>query len=159
MGRLLAVGLLVLAVGVAVIVVNGAGENKPEERETSSGARESGRVAERAPGGEKAKQGEPKAAAARPGVTVRMTRMRFRPESVTVEPGQAVRFVNDDDVAHAVLEDVGPRSGRIAAIDSKPIRPGEKFQVVAQTARVIPYVCWLHPSVMVGQILVEKPAV
>ncbi|MCW2989528.1 MAG: blue (type 1) copper domain protein, partial [Solirubrobacterales bacterium] len=92
------------------------------------------------------------------GATVRMKGLRFSPDAVSIDLGKAVRFVNDDNVAHTVLQDFGPRSGEIAAVDSDRILPGEKFIFVPRTVGLVSYVCTLHPTVMHGQILVEKPA-
>ena len=94
----------------------------------------------------------------RPGVTVRMRRLRFVPESVTVQVGQTVHFVNRDNVAHTVFEDLGARSGVTQVVDSKRIPPGGTFDFVPRTKGLIAYVCTLHPTVMVGQILVASPA-
>jgi plastocyanin len=156
MGRLLAIALLVAAVGITIVVVNGPGKDKPEEQEAAAPANQSTKVSTAAPGGGATSNGAGTKEAPE-GTTVHMKDLRFRPESVSVEIGHKVRFVNDDDVAHTVLEDFGPRSGQIAAVDSKRIEPGKSFTFVPTANGLIPYVCTLHPSVMVGQILVEKP--
>jgi plastocyanin len=158
MGRLLAIALAVAAAGIAVVAVNGPGEDKPEEKDARTPGRQSTHVATADPGQRTAATGGTGERRARVGATVRMKRLRFRPEAVSVDIGEAVRFVNDDDVAHTVLQDFGPRSGEIAEIDSKRILPGETFRFVARSEGLIAYVCSLHPTVMAGQILVEKPA-
>jgi plastocyanin len=152
MGRLLAIALVVAAAGIAVVVVNGAGENKPEENEAV--------VPERQAPAEPA----PVDAAITPtdseqsGVRIRMRGLRFAPESVAVRQGQKVRFVNDDDVVHTVYQDLGATSGKSAAIDSARIQTGETFTFTATADGEIPFVCTLHPSVMQGQVLVEPDA-
>jgi plastocyanin len=156
MGRLLAIALLVAAAGVAVVVVNGEGENKPkEEIEATTPPGESPKVRESEPEEQvtPARAGGPRA-----GATVTMKNLRFRPDAVSVNVGEAVRFVNEDDVAHTVFEDVGARSGIAPLVDSRRIRPGEQFTFVARTRGLVAYVCTLHPSVMKGQALVEPPA-
>jgi plastocyanin len=155
MGRLLAIALAVAAVLIAVVAVNGPGKDRPEAQARIS-ARQSSHVA--APTGSSPASGGKERTRRHVAATVRMKDLRFRPGAVTARVGQVVRFVNDDDVAHTVLEDFGPRSGEIAAVDSGRILPGQSFEFVPRANGLIPYVCTLHPSVMVGQILVEKPA-
>lgn len=157
MGRLLAVGFVVIAALVAVLVVNGEGPNKPEEKEAETpGGRQSSTVAAAPPDQKREPSGEPSSQGAPVGATVSMKNLRFRPGSVSVEVGESVRFVNEDDVAHTVLQDFGPRSGTKAQVDSDRIAPGETFSFVVRRNGLIAYVCTLHPSVMVGQVLAEK---
>jgi len=158
MGRLLAVGLIVIAALAVVLVVNGEGPNKPEEKEAESPGRQSSTVATAAPKQQPETSGEPGSHGAPIGATVTMKNLHFRPGAVSVEVGQSVRFVNEDNVAHTVLEDFGPRSGTSPAVDSQLIQPGETFSFVVRSNRLISYVCTLHPTVMVGQVLVEKRA-
>jgi len=147
MGRLLAIAAVVAAVGITIVAVNGPGPGKPADHDAASPAHESARVSS-----------APKPRAAKPGAVVRMKDLRFRPEAVSIDKGQSVRFVNDDDVAHTVVEDVGARSGVTAVLSSKRILPGQSFTFVPPASGVIPFVCTLHPTVMVGQILVDAPA-
>lgn len=158
MGRLLAVGLVVIAALVAVLVVNGEGPNKPEEdKEADVPAQQSPTAVDPTPeeaetGGEPGGRGAPAA------VTVRMKRLRFAPTAVSVDVGEVVRFVNNDNVAHTVFQDVGARSGIPPSVDSERILPGETFDFTARRQGLISYVCTLHPSVMTGQIMAEEPA-
>jgi plastocyanin len=153
MGRLLAAGLVVVAALVAVLVVNGEGPNKPEESEAGTPAQQSNTVTNPSPArADTGSNGEPI------GATVKMKKLRFTPAEVSVDVGEAVKFVNDDNVAHTVLQDFGPRSGEIAAVDSDRILPGETFVFVPRAEGLISFVCTLHPTVMTGQILVEKHA-
>ncbi|MEJ7783619.1 MAG: plastocyanin/azurin family copper-binding protein [Solirubrobacteraceae bacterium] len=158
MGRLLAVGLIVIAALAAVFVVNGEGPNKPEEKEAESSGQQSSTVATAAPKQQPETSGEPGSHGAPIGATVIMKNLHFRPGAVSVEVGQSVRFVNEDNVAHTVLEDFGPRSGTSPAVDSRRIQPGETFSFVVRSKRLISYVCTLHPTVMVGQVMVDKRA-
>lgn len=153
MGRLLAAGLVVVAALIAVLVVNGEGLNKPEESSADTPAQQSSTVSNPSPA-----EPDTGTRGAPVGATVTMKRLRFAPTEVSVDVGQAVTFANDDNVAHTVVEDFGPRSGKIAAVDSDRILPGETFSFVPRSAGLISYVCTLHPAVMHGQILVEDPA-
>ena len=155
MGRLLAAGLIVFAAMVAILVANGTGPGKPEDKASQAPGQESSQVAHTAPGGSGAKQG---AGAETAAAVVTMKHLRFRPDTVVVAPGDTVKFVNHDDVTHTVFEDFGARSGEIPQVDSKKIPPGGTFSFVARGVGPIAYVCTLHPTVMQGQILVEKPA-
>lgn len=158
MGRLLAIALAVAAAGIAVVAVNGPGIDKPEEPEAGAPAQRSSTVSTEAPDEPVAPSGKPGDRAPRAGATVRMKGLRFRPGAVSVEVGQAVRFVNDDDVAHTVFQDLGPRSGLTPVVDSRRIPPGERFEFVPRSNGLVAFVCTLHPAVMIGQVLVEKPA-
>ena len=159
MGRLLAIAMLVAALGVTVIVVNGPGIDKPEEEsEAAVPERTENKVAPDDDAGAVKPAGQPPEESAPTGATVRMRRLAFKPTEVSIERGQAVLFVNDDDVAHTVIQDVGARSGLLAAIDSGPIEPGETFTFVARSDGEIAFACSLHPSVMLGQVLVEPAA-
>ncbi len=153
MGRLLAIGLLVAAVGVAVIVVNGPGTDKPEEVEAAAPERKAPRTQAAAPEEDIAPTDR-----SRPGVRVRMRKLRFTPGEVSVQAGQPVLFVNDDNVDHTVLQDLGATSGKTAAVDSARIEPGQTFTFTPKEDGEIPFVCTLHPTVMQGQILVEPDA-
>lgn len=160
MGRLLAIALLVAAAGVAVIVVNGPGTDKPEEPDTEAAAPASTAttVAPDDATGTVEPSAQPSQGSVPAGATVRMKRLAFTPTEVSVERGQAVRFVNDDDVGHTVIQDVGARSGLRPAVDSGPIAPGETYTFVPRSDGEIAFACSLHPSVMLGQVLVEPAA-
>lgn len=160
MGRLLAIALLVAAAGVAVIVVNGPGTDRPEEEETGAAAPtgETTTVAPDETEGAVEPSGRPSQESVQAGATIRMRRLRFTPTEVSVLRGQAVRFVNDDDVTHNVFQDVGARSGLAPVVDSGAIEPGQTYTYVPRTNGEIAFACTLHPSVMLGQILVEPAA-
>ena len=153
MGRLLAIGLLVAAAGVAIVVVNGAGTDRPEETEANVPERSSEQTRAAAPEDTVAPNDDGAA-----GVRIRMRNLAFAPESVSAEKGDKVLFVNDDDVAHTVYQDLGATSGKTATLDSGRIAPGETFTFTAGADGEIAFVCTLHPTVMQGQVLVEAPA-
>lgn len=151
MGRLVAIVVLAAAVLVAVVAVNGPGKDKPAEQ-AGTPARESPAVAPTGPGKEVA------AAHAPVGATVIMRDLAFRGADVTVRRGEAVRFVNHDDVAHTVLQDFGARGGQLPLFESGRILPGGSFVWVASAAGTFRYVCSLHPTVMHGRIVVSASA-
>jgi plastocyanin len=148
MGRLLATALLVAAAGITLVAVNGPGKDKPEAADANAPSQSSATVV----------PAEPDTSADKAGAIVEMKGLRFRPGSVTVQRGQVVRFVNHDNVTHTVFQDLGARSGLSTQLDSKRIPPGGSYDFVPRADGQIAFICTLHPTVMIGQILVEEPA-
>ena len=152
MGRLVALALAVTAVGIVIVAENGPGKDKPK-KDVLTPKNQSTQVGS---GGANRANIATGAVKGKPAVTIRMKSLRFRPVQVTVRPGAIVRFVNRDDVAHTVVEDVGSRSGVTAAFQSNRILPGRSFQIrVGKAGSVTPFICTLHPSVMSGRIYVR----
>jgi plastocyanin len=154
MGRLLAIALAVAAAGIAVVAVNGPGKDKPADKDTLTPVLQSTQVSTIRPDGRVQTPGQRTEAHAPIGATVVMRKLAFHPPNARVRAGQAVRFVNKDDVGHTVIQDFGPRSGEIPQFESKTISPGQAFTFVARSAGTIDYVCTLHPSVMSGRLVV-----
>src|SRR4051794_9191791 len=149
MGKLFVLALVVVSGGIALVAINGPGKDKPKTDKLTP-ANQSAQVGSGTPNGTNIETG---AVQGKPDVTIHMKRLRFIPAEVTVKPGAIVRFVNRDDVAHTVYEDVGARSGVTAAFESRRIQPGQSFQIKAGPAgSVTPFICTLHPSVMRGRI-------
>jgi plastocyanin len=86
------------------------------------------------------------AAAAR-SANVKITNFAFKPGTIHVKPGQTIRFVNNDSVAHTVTATKGAR------FDSGNLKPGKSFSVKAGKAGTIRYICLIHPD-MKGTIKV-----
>ena len=159
MGRIVGIALVVAALGVAAVVLVGPGENRAEPGEAEpvtsrvTPARSQGQAgASRGAEGRRADPGRP----ARVGDSVGMRGLRFTGATARVRPGEAVRFVNRDDVAHDVTEDVGSRSGVSPVFASERIPPGGSFTFVARAVGEIRFVCTLHPTVMSGRIVVAR---
>ena len=87
------------------------------------------------------------AAAARAAAHVKITNFAFKPGTIHVKPGQTIRFVNQDSVAHTVTATKG------AKFDSGNLKPGKAFSVKVGKAGTIHYVCLIHPD-MKGTIKV-----
>jgi len=147
-GRLLAAALVVVAAGIATVVAVGPGTDKPEKREANAPKNQSSHTESNLTGAEVG-------TSAPVGATVRMHGLKFHPAVVHVRAGQAVKFVNDDDVAHTVYQDVGARSGITPLFASDRIGIGQAFRFVPKSAGTIKYVCTLHPATMHGEIVVE----
>src|SRR3954468_6833323 len=105
---------------MATVIAVGPGDDKPEKREAAAPKNQSAKT-------EASLTGESQVGSKGVGATVKMSGLYFSPSTVHVEKGEAVRFVNDDDVAHTVYEDVGARSGIEPAFASDRIAPGDRF--------------------------------
>jgi plastocyanin len=81
-------------------------------------------------------------------VTVAMKNIQFDPKTVTVDPGQTIRWENLDTVDHDVVatEGDGPKSDTFGK--------GGTYEFTPKTAGTIQYECTLHPG-MVGTIEVR----
>jgi plastocyanin len=91
----------------------------------------------------------PDSAQPRPGTTVDMGGMCFRPGALAIDPGATVRFTNSDDLAHVV---VGTGWGT-----AQPIAPGEAVEHRFTQPGTFAYSCYLHPG-MNGAIVVGQAA-
>src|SRR3954454_1643028 len=84
---------------------------------------------------------------ARAGETVTIDNFTFAPEEITVQRGEAVRWVNQDDIPHVV-------AGSDGAFTSPPLDTGDDFaRTFAEPGRY-EYFCAIHPH-MKGTIVVR----
>ena len=72
----------------------------------------------------------------------------FRPEALTVAPGQPVVFTNTDSASHSVA------SATSELLQSDTLGPGAQFTVTFDTAATYDYFCGIH-SFMNGTIEVS----
>ena len=80
-------------------------------------------------------------------VTIKMADIKFDPETATVNAGQQVCWVNEDDVQHdAVAEN--------DAFKSELFNKGETFTATLDQPGTVKYVCTVHPG-MTGELKVE----
>lgn len=82
------------------------------------------------------------------GTTVHIHDFAFVPASVTVQAGQSITFVNDDDDAHTATADDN-------AWDSEGLSRGQSWNHVFTTAGTVAYHCTVHPT-MHGTIVVRS---
>lgn len=82
------------------------------------------------------------------GPTVHIRNESFIPATLTVNAGQSVTFVNDDDDAHTATADD-------KAWDSDGLNKGEHWSHVFTTAGNVTYHCTVHPM-MHGTIVVKS---
>ena len=132
----LALGLVVAACGDDDEDENGGGAATTEEPAPGGG----GGADEQAPAGET--------------VEVSMSGLRFDPESVTVERGTTVRWVNDESVGHDVTKDAGPGPD-FSSGDPGGLAQGDTYEQTFNTRGEIEYVCTVHPPDMRGTITVR----
>jgi plastocyanin len=84
--------------------------------------------------------------------TVRMRRLQFKPANVTISVGEAIKWVNHDNVVHNVTATTGSGT-ELAAFRSKSIAPLSTY-VAAPRVGTYLYVCTIHPTVMHGRVVV-----
>jgi plastocyanin len=82
------------------------------------------------------------------GAEVSMKDIKFDPESVTVNAGDTVTWINDDSVGHDVTAD-GFKSGEPGEMQN-----GDTFEHTFDEAGTFDYVCSVHPG-MEGSVTVE----
>jgi plastocyanin len=73
----------------------------------------------------------------------------FTPATLTVAPGTAVTWVNNDEEPHNVVSAGQPRVFRSEGIDG-----GEKYTYVFDKAGTYKYICTIHPR-MHGTVVVQ----
>ena len=75
-------------------------------------------------------------------VPISLKDIAFHPQNVAVHEGQAVRWTNDDDVAHTVTAQSG------ATFDSGTLKPGIKafYETTMRNAGTVTYHCTIHPN-------------
>jgi plastocyanin len=82
------------------------------------------------------------------GPTVHIRNETFIPATLTVNAGQSVTFVNDDDDAHTATADDN-------AWDSEGLNQGQQWSHVFSSAGKVSYHCTVHPT-MHGTIVVRS---
>ncbi|MBV8602815.1 MAG: cupredoxin domain-containing protein [Candidatus Eremiobacteraeota bacterium] len=91
----------------------------------------------------------PTPTAAPPAATVHIKNSAFVPQTVKIQAGQAVQFVNDDDFSHTV-------TAADNSYDSGDMPKGKKWTHVFAKAGTYEYVCTYH-SFMKGTVTVSAP--
>ncbi|HYH59260.1 MAG TPA: cupredoxin family copper-binding protein [Thermoleophilaceae bacterium] len=83
-------------------------------------------------------------------VDVDIPSISFEPAEVTVPAGSTIVWTNSDDLPHTVTKDGGPGGD----FDSGNIEPGGTFELTADVAGTVDYVCTIHPG-QAGSFTVE----
>jgi plastocyanin len=79
--------------------------------------------------------------------TINITNFAFDPNSITVNLGSTVRWVNQDSVPHRILFAEGA--------DSKILAPSQSWSNKFDQAGTYNYTCTIHPT-MQGTVIVER---
>jgi plastocyanin len=72
-------------------------------------------------------------------VEVKIENFTFNPGVVTIEAGTTVRWRNDDDIPHSIVD-------AAAGIHSKALDTDDTTEVTFATPGTYDYVCGLHPQ-------------
>lgn len=91
-----------------------------------------------------------------PATTVRLGEYFFRPRTVTVHAGSAVRFLNVGKIEHAIADVDAKGNIRSRVIRPRPLKHGVSQTVVFRRTGVVRYVCTFHPALMKGVVRVVR---
>jgi plastocyanin len=86
---------------------------------------------------------------ASPAVVVHMKNFAYAPDSVTIRPGQSVRFVQGDDMPHTV-------TANDKSFDSGDLDKGKSWTHVFAKEGTYTYTCAYH-TFMKGTVVVKAP--
>jgi plastocyanin len=81
------------------------------------------------------------------GAQVVMKDIAFDPQTITINAGESVTWMNEDSVSHTVVADNGE-------FESGQLGQGETFSFTFASAGTYPYTCTIHPG-MKGTIVVQ----
>ena len=81
------------------------------------------------------------------GAAVSITNFTFDPADITVKPGGAVTWTNNDSVAHTI-------TGNAGEFDSGSVAPGATYSHTFDKAGSFSYHCTVHPS-MTAKVTVQ----
>src|SRR5713101_5534179 len=81
--------------------------------------------------------------------TVKITGTAFSPQTVTVDLGDTIKWVNSDNANHQVVANNG-------AFASPILKPNEAYSFTSKAAGTFPYHDALHPSIK-GTVTVKGP--
>ena len=82
-------------------------------------------------------------------VNVTIPGISYSPETVTVRPGQTIRWTNNDGVAHTVTAQSGAR------FDSGTMNAGATYRYTPRQRGTIRYFCTIHGQQQSGTITVR----
>ncbi len=97
--------------------------------------------------------------AANVGATVRMKNIAFDPPTVTIQVGQAVRWVNEEPlpIVHTVTSG-DPDEGNAGQVwDSGNVAPGQSFTRTFDEPGAFEYFCEIHPGIMRDAMVIVEP--
>jgi plastocyanin len=79
----------------------------------------------------------------------------YRPEKLTINAGDSVRFTNIGKIEHTVADST--KSGTVLSkiIKPRPLSHGKSQTVTFERRGIVRYVCTFHPDMMRGIIVVR----
>ena len=93
--------------------------------------------------------GPTKSATVKPVVVVHMKNFAFVPDTVTIAPGQTVRWVNDDDTPHTI-------TASDKSFDSGNLNKKDAWTYAFAKPGTYAYICAYHPY-MKAKVVVKAP--
>lgn len=89
-----------------------------------------------------------------PGSSI-LTDTAFQPNLVSIKVGDTVRWTNDDNMIHTVIEG-NPATGNLPeeGFESELMNTGQTFDHTFNQTGIFDYYCTLHPN-MIGQVMVS----
>lgn len=79
--------------------------------------------------------------------TIKISQFAFAPDSVEVDAGSKVTWVNDDKAVHSVISDT-------SGFGSEPLKQGDQFSTAFSTPGTYKYRCGFH-DYMTGTVVVK----
>jgi plastocyanin len=88
------------------------------------------------------------------GTEVSMESVQFDPKDLTVKPGEAITFTNNESIPHDVHKTSGPGED-FASGPSGGMQEGDTFELTLDQPGKYEYVCDVHAPGMAGTITVK----
>jgi len=88
------------------------------------------------------------------GAKVSLKNIQFNPKDITVKPGQAITFTNDESIPHDVHKQSGPGPDFASGPDGG-MQQGDTFELKLDKPGTYQYVCHVHAPGMAGTITVK----
>lgn len=88
-------------------------------------------------------------------VEVAMANMAFNPETITINSGTTIVWINNDNIAHTIVSGIRDSENAGEMFESSNVRPGETFGFTFEESGSYSYFCSIHPG-MEGQVIVEE---
>jgi plastocyanin len=78
----------------------------------------------------------------------------YAPPEVQVAAGSSIKWTNDDNVTHTVIQGKPSDGANSTGFNSGPIEPGGTFVHFFDESGTVDYYCTIHPH-MIGKIIVN----
>ncbi len=88
--------------------------------------------------------------------TVTTRNMTFSPQSVTIQAGQKVRWLNNDNTIHTVVSGAPGDANAGSLFDSGNLLPNQSFEHTFNDKGTFVYFCRVHSTMMFGATVVVQ---